>query len=288
MSAKSVQQRAPLVLAVLLLLQLILMSLSARHPNGEHSVLGAWGVAVLTPVVKGLDSLVGAVTGTVGGIADLRGAREENVELRKLIEQLTQERDSAREKASELDHLRNQLALPSNPEYRQLAANVVSRDINVWFRHMLIDRGSFDGVKLNMPAVTSVGIVGRVIEVGPNYSRIQMITDTYAGAGAMLQQSRVMGELRGQSIATSICELKNISSSEPVEVGEAVVTTGLDGIYPKGLKIGTVERVESDPNGPWHRVIVRPSSPVDRLENLFVLLIEPRDLKMQETISRPR
>ena len=104
----------------------------------------------------------------------------------------------------------------------------------------------------------------------------------------MLQRSRAMGELRGQSTASSACDLKNVSSSESVEVEEIVVTTGLDGIYPKGLTIGTVERVESDPNGPWHRISVRPSSPVDRLENVFVLLIEQRDLKMQETISRPR
>lgn len=251
-------------------------------------MLSTWVMAMLTPVVRGVDSAVGAITGAASHLADLRGARDENVQLRKRLEQLTYERDQARENAAQLEHLRNRLALPSDPQFGQLAANVVSRDVNVWFRHLIIDRGSLDGVKLNMPAVTSAGIVGRIIEVGPNYARVQMISDTYAGAGAMLQKSRAMGELRGLSTAVSTCELKSVPSSEEVELGEVVVTTGLDGIYPKGLTVGTVERVESDPNGPWHKITVRPSSPIDRLEYLFVLLIEQRDLKMQETISRPR
>lgn len=282
------QQRAPLVLVMLLLAQLVLMSMSARHPNGGYSVLSTWAMALLTPVAKGVDSVLGAVAGAIGGLADMRRARDENVELRRRVEQLTFERDQARENASQLEHLRNRLALPSDPEFGHLAAKVVSRDANTWFRHLVIDRGTLDGVKLNMPVVTPAGIVGRIIEVGPNYARVQMITDAYAGAGAMLQKSRAMGELRGLSAPTATCELKSVPGSEEVEVGEVVVTTGLDGIYPKGLTIGTVERIESDPNGPWHRITVRPSSPVDRLEYVLVLLIEQRDLKMHETISRPR
>jgi rod shape-determining protein MreC len=80
-----------------------------------------------------------------------------------------------------------------------------------------------------------------------------------------------------------LCELQNIPSSQAVEVGEPVVTTGLDRIYPKGLMIGTVERIESNPNAPWHKIIISPSARVDRVEHVLVLLVEQRALKVEET-----
>jgi rod shape-determining protein MreC len=239
-------------------------------------------MAVLTPVVRTGEKLISGVGNAFNSISELRNARDENTRLRQQVEDLTAERDRARERAASLEPLERQLGLPSNLQYSQLAASVISREAGNWFRTLIIDRGSLDGIKLSMPVVTATGIVGRIIELGPNYARVQVITDRYAGVGAMLQQSRAKGQVRG--IETDRCELKNVSASEHVEVGEAVVTTGLDGIYPKGLMIGTVERVDSDPNAPWHRLVVNPSAPIDRLEHVFVLLVSQRDLKMQETI----
>ncbi|MGH8598265.1 MAG: rod shape-determining protein MreC, partial [Gammaproteobacteria bacterium] len=175
---------------------------------------------------------------------------------------------------------RTQLALPTRPQYRELAANVISRDASLWFRRLTIDRGTLYGVKRDMPVVTAGGVVGRVISVGPNFAMVQVITDRQAGVGAMLQTSRAMGEIRGLDNDRS--ELKNISTSEKVEVGETVVTTGLDRIYPKGLLVGTVESIEADPNAPWHKIVVKPAAPVDRVEHVLVLLVEPKDLKIDE------
>jgi rod shape-determining protein MreC len=282
MSARTAQYKAPGVLAILLLLQLVLMSMSARHPEGKQSILSNWLMAAITPVVKTLDRGISGISGAMGSFSELTDAREENAQLKKQIEELTAERDRAREEAAALEPLRNQLALPSETPYPQLAANVISRNAGNWFRHLVIDRGSLDGVKLNLPVATATGIVGRIIETGPNYSRVQLITDRHAGVGAMLQRSRAKGAVRGSE--TARCEMKSVSSSEQVEVGEVVVTTGLDGIYPKGLMIGAIERVDIDPNGPWHKLIITPAAPVDRVEHVFVLLVTQRDLKMQETI----
>lgn len=285
MSARTAQHRSPGVLAVLLMLQLILMSTTARHPHSEQSILSNWIMALLTPAVTVVDKVISGVAGAARNISELSAARGENVRLREQVEQLTGERDRANERAAELDLLRNQLGVPTVRNYTELAANVVSRPASVWFRHIVIDRGSLDGVKLSMPVTTVTGIVGRVIEVGPNYSRVQLITDKHAGVGAMLQGSRTMGESHGVDNNGGRCELKNISGSSEVGIGEVVVTTGLDGIYPKGLVVGNVEQVESDPNGPWHKITVKPAAPVDRLEHVFVLLIEQQDLKMSETIK---
>ncbi len=278
MSANTAQQKAPWILAALLLSQVVLMSTYARHPDSEQSVLRIWLVTGFAPVVRVADSILSSVKGTGASYVDVRHAREENLELREKVDQLTSERNKALERAAELDLLRMQLALPARPQYRELAANVISRDASLWFRRLTIDRGTLDGVKRDMPVATAGGIVGRVISVGPNFAMVQVITDKHAGVGAMLQASRAMGEIRG--LDNDRCELKNVSTSEKVDVGEAIVTTGLDRIYPKGLLVGTVERIEVDPNAPWHRIVVKPAAPVDRVEHVLVFLVEPKDLKI--------
>lgn len=263
-----------------MLSQVVLMSTNARHPDSEQSVLRVWLVTAFAPIVHAADSVLSSIKGTGASYIDVRHAREENVELREKVDQLTAERNKALERAAELDLLRTQLALPPRHSYPELAANVISRDASLWFRRLTIDRGTLDGVKRDMPVATAGGIVGRVISVGPNFAMVQAITDKHAGVGAMLQTSRAMGEVRG--VDNDRCELRNISSSENVEPGESIVTTGLDRIYPKGLLVGTVERVESDPNGPWHKIIVKPAAPVDRIEHLLVLLVDQKDLKLDE------
>lgn len=278
MSANAAQQKAPWILAALLLAQVVLMSTNARRPDSEQSVLRIWMVTAFAPVVRVADSVFSSVKGAGASYIDVRHAREENLDLREKVDQLTAERNKALERAAELDLLRAQLALPTRPPYHELAANVISRDASLWFRRLTIDRGTLDGVKRDMPVATAGGIVGRVISVGPNFAMVQVITDKHAGVGAMLQASRAMGEIRGRD--NDRCELKNISTSEKVEVGESVVTTGLDRIYPKGLLVGTVESIEADPNAPWHKIVVKPAAPVDRVEHVLVLLVEPKDLKI--------
>jgi len=280
MSANTAQQKAPWILAALLLSQVVLMSTYARRPDSEQSVLRTWMVTAFAPVVRVADSVLSSVKGAGASYVDVRHAREENLELREKVDQLTAERNTALERAADLDLLRRQLALPVSPRYSELAANVISRDASLWFRRLTIDRGTLDGVKRDMPVATAVGIVGRVISVGPNFAMVQVITDKHAGVGAMLQTSRAMGEVRG--LDTDRSELKNISTSEKVEVGESIVTTGLDRIYPKGLLVGVVESIEADPNAPWHKIVVKPAAPVDRVEHVLVLLVEPKDLKIEE------
>ena len=134
-----------------------------------------------------------------------------------------------------------------------------------------------------MPVTAASGIVGRVVALGPNFAEVQLITDRHAGVGAMLQKSRDMGEVHG--LDNGKCELKDIPSGREVQIGDFVESTGLDGIYPKGLMIGTIDNVEDDPNAPWHRLIVKPGAPLDRLEYVMVLLVEQRDLKAQESVK---
>ena len=257
------------------------MAANARHHETEQTMLRTWVMTPVSFVSRALNGVATSVSNFVGSYVDLRRARAENIELREKVEQLTAERNQALERATELDLLRSQIALPSHPEFRAVAANVIARNPSLWFQRLVIDRGTMDGVKLNMPVTSGSGIVGRVISVGPNYATVQVITDKLAGVGAMLQTSRAKGEIRGLG-EEGRCELKSIQANETVQENESVVTTGLDRIYPKGLLIGTVERIDDDPNAPWHRIIVKPTAAVDRVEHVQVLLVEQKDLKIEE------
>lgn len=274
------QRKAAWWLAALLLGQVVLMSALAKHPESEQSLLGTWIMTPLAFVERIVNGAVSGVTGFFAGYIDLRHARAENIDLREKNDQLLGELNDLRERAVELERLRTQLALPPHADYHSLAANVIARDTTTWFRRLTIDRGTLGGVRLNMPVMTAGGIVGRVISVGPNFATVQVITDKQAGVGAMLQNSRAMGEVRGLDMAH--CELKNISTAIEVQEGESVVTTGLDRIYPKGLLIGTVDRIEQDPNAPFNKIVIKPTAPVDRLEHVLVLLVEAKDLKIDE------
>jgi rod shape-determining protein MreC len=274
------QRRTTWWLAALLLGQVVLMSALAKHPENEQSIFRAWVMTPLSFVERIVNGAVSAVTGTVASYVDLRHARAENIELREKNDQMLGELNELREHAAELERLRTQLALPPRAQYRSIAANVIARDATTWFRRLTIDRGTLDGLKLNMPVTTAAGVVGRVISVGPNFAMVQVVTDKQAGVGAMLQNSRAMGEVRG--LDNAHCELKNVSTAVNVQEGESVVSTGLDRIYPKGLLIGTVERIDQDPNAPFNKIVIKLTAPVDRLEHVLVLLVEAKDLKVDE------
>ena len=283
MSASFTQQRAPWVLGFLLLSQVLLMSLSARHPDSDQSILRTWVMAAYTPVVKAGDWVISKASGVVTDYTALKGARDENKSLQQQVQQLTEERDQAREQAAQDSQIRAAYGVPAQSDYHKIAANVIARDASIWFRRLTIDRGTNDGVKMSMPVTAASGIVGRVVALGPNFAEVQLITDRHAGVGAMLQKSRDMGEVHG--LDNGKCELKDIPSGREVQIGDFVESTGLDGIYPKGLMIGTIDNVEDDPNAPWHRLIVKPGAPLDRLEYVMVLLVEQRDLKAQESVK---
>jgi rod shape-determining protein MreC len=240
-------------------------------------------MTIYAPFLKGANFVITKGGGVVSDYTELRGAREENKVLKAQLDQVTQELNQSREQAAQDSQIRAAYGVPAQSDYHKVAANVIARDASIWFRRLTIDRGTNDGVTFSMPVATASGIVGRVVALGPNFAEVQLITDRHAGAGAMLQKSRDMGVVKG--LDNGRCELRDIPSGKEVQVGDIVESTGLDGVYPKGLVIGTIESVEDDPNAPWHRLIVRPGAPLDRLEYVMVLLVEPRDLKPQETVK---
>jgi rod shape-determining protein MreC len=161
--------------------------------------------------------------------------------------------------------------------YPKVVGQVISRDAYQWFDTVVINRGWLQGVSKDQPVVTSEGLVGRVIEVAPNASRVMLLTDERHGAGAMiigqLAASRTLGVVKGKN--GYLCEMKFVAGSEKVEPGELVVTSGQDGLYPKGLVLGRVRRVETgSPTTPFV-IEIEPGAPLSKLDLVSVLLSAP-------------
>ena len=177
----------------------------------------------------------------------------------------------------ENERLRGLLGLKEQVGYASIAARVIARDSSVWFNTVTINRGSSTGIELNMPVVTAGGIVGRVISLSPVTAQVMMITDEKAAAGAIvgqLSESGALGSVNGLG-ENGLIEMRYVSGLQKVEVGDSILTTGQDGIYPPGLNVGTVVQVRPGTATQAHQIIIKPGAKLDQLEEVAVLLYRP-------------
>ncbi len=276
------QKYAPWLLGGLLLSQLFLMAFTARSAN-EQSVLRSWVLTIVTPVQSSVGSLLSGIGSLWSGYVDLRGVSARNADLELENARLRSEIETARAAAAENERLRKELDLKPLLRYESVAAEVVARDSNAWFKRLTIDKGSSAGVRLNQPVITPDGLVGRITKVGPYASEIQLITDEHAGVGGRLTTSRAAGELKGKG--DGFCRFKNVSSLEKVDANEPILTSGLDRIYPAGILVGYVASVTEGGGAIPQDITVRPAADLDRIEEVLVLAVAPQDLATPETIK---
>ena len=271
-------QAAPARRSRFLLVGLILAHLTAI----SHQVDGGSGVSLLQRALLGvltpLQRLVGGTAFTASelwrGWAFHRETYAENRALRERVRTLETELQQRAHRAQEAVRLRELLSLQQAVPLDTVAAQVVGRDGVPWFRSLTLDKGEADGVQLDAAVISATGVVGRVYAVGPHAARVHVLLDRDSGAAALVERSRVSGVVSGQVRAAEQgaedLALKYVSERSDVVVGDVVVTSGLDRIYPKGLVIGRV-RFVGDVTGLFREVRVEPSARFDRLEEVLVL-----------------
>ena len=281
-SERQKQKYTPWLLGALLLSQLFLMAYTAPAGN-EQTVLRSWMLSIVTPIQSGVGWMLSGVGSLWTGYADLRGVRARNTDLELENAQFRSEIEAARAATAENERLRRELELKPLLRYQTVAAEVVARDANAWFKRITVNKGTLSGVKTGQPVVTPDGVVGRVVAVGLNAAQIQLITDEHAGVGGRLTASRAAGELKGKGDGS--CRFKNVSSLEHVDKGEPILTSGLDRIYPSGILIGYVESFVEGGGAIPQDITVRPAADLDRIEEVLVLLVDPQDLSTPETIK---
>jgi rod shape-determining protein MreC len=268
LSAKLKEGRALYVVIPLLLLHLILISLQVEHPGGSL-LFRNWVLQASAPFLGISFSINRAVAYAWTHFVGLRGARTQNDQLQKRVEQLTLREDSLRQMEVENARLRQLLSLKETIPLKTVGARVVGRVPDYLANIVYIDRGADDGVQANAPVLAATAVVGRTILVSRFNSQVQLITNTDASLGVMIERTRSPGVLSGNG--HPVLSLDYISNYEQVELDDVVVTSGLDGLFPKGLRIGRV--VQSQRGKSAFRVIrVEPFADLLRLEEVLVLL----------------
>ena len=274
---REIRQRAPIWLIALLFTNLVIMAVDARDSNGGQKVVRIWTQTFASPIQNASSKATGATSGFFRQIFNFRSIASENEDLKQRLAAAEQELHATRQDADENERLKALLDLKEKNQFETVMARVIARDPSVWFNTITINRGSSAGVSVNMPVVSGTGIVGRVITVSPWSSQVMLLTDEKAGAGAVvgqLGQSGALGSVRGRP-DLGLIEMRYVSGLEKVEVGDYVMTTGQDGIYPPGLNVGDVVDVKNGTATQPHQILIRPGARLDRLEEVAVLLYHP-------------
>ena len=260
-----------LVFFLVLVGQALLLS-SQVTTEGGHSALRALLIGLFSPIQRGADAALGTVSSVWYGYVDLRGVREENARLKEDLARLEQVLWMERDVVASYRRLSSVLELAERIPGNPIVAEVVGLDASAWFRTITVNRGTAQRVALNAPVIAAGGLVGRVISIGSDVAQIQLLTDRDCSVGALLARTRARGVVAGsgeQASPTGLT-LNYVSNLEDVVEGDLIVTSGMDGIYPKGIAIG---RVASVRNGPrlFKLVTVEPAANLDRLEEVFIL-----------------
>ncbi len=274
---KEIRQRAPIWLLILLGANFAIMAVDAREDATKQRMIRVWAQTLASPFQRATSKAGGASFGLGRKIVNFQNTAEENEKLKERVTTLELELRNAREATNENERLKGLLGLKEKTSYNFVAARVIARDPSAWFNTVTISQGSSSGVELNMPVVTGGGIVGRVIAVSPWTAQVMLITDEQAAAGAVvgqLGQSSALGPVKGLG-QSGLVEMRYVSGLEKVEVGDYVLTTGQDGIYPAGLNVGEVVEVKRGTATQPHAIYIRPSSRLGQLNEVAVLLYHP-------------
>ncbi len=275
-SQKEVWRLTPWLMIVLLLGNFVLMAYDAKTVSQER-VIRVWALAIANFVQSPVTTVSSAVTDYFKSISTLRTAQTENDELKQQVEELKVEVQRSEELADENERLRSLLNLKSESKYKILPAQIIARDPSAWFDHAVINLGSLNGVKLNMPIVNNGGLIGRVVAVSPLTAQINLITKDKSGLGGVIGElatSNAIGVVTGSG-KRELLEMGYVPGTIEVQVGEMVYTSGQDGIYPPGLKLGEVVEVRPGSATVPQQILIRPSARLFAMEEVAVLLYEP-------------
>jgi rod shape-determining protein MreC len=288
-------RRRPLaLLAIVVVTQVLLLAFQVRHTDRSQGhdipLVRYWAAELIMPIERAGSGLFSGIGGIWTGYVGLRHERSENIRLRDENGQLRLRNRELETEAAEAHRLETLLEFrKEHPEAPMVPAQVVgssaamvaarviggSADPNS--QTVFINRGSDDQIRRNMAVITPDGIVGKIVEVFPRTSQVQVITDRESGVGAMFTVTRTHGIIKGNG--GPYPEMDYIVNDEKVHVGDEVITSGDDRIFPKGLPVGVVSQDRA--SNPFQIIRLRSAAHLDRLEDVLVLLTE-KELKLKQ------
>ena len=243
--------------ALLLLIvgQLLLLAYQVKARE-DVRLIRIWAVTAVTPLARAIEWVRGGTGGFFSGYVFLHNVQKENHQLREYSSQLKLKNQFLSAELATADRAKALLEFRRRIQSRTLPARVIGTGTGANSRVVYVDRGTADGVKRGMAAITAEGIVGKVVASYPTASLVQLITEQESAAGVISQKNKVRGILKGQGKDT--CVVDYIQNEEKLEPGEWFYTSGADRIYPRGLPVGQVKMVREGRSG--KEVVVEPSA----------------------------
>jgi rod shape-determining protein MreC len=262
--------RTPLLLILTLLLVFSVLSLSLKRSPALRKVQ-EMVVSMTAPGLAGLEYVGRSAKQLWQGYFYLVGVRRENAVLQRQLEEYKQREVRFQEAQQALTRLEALLDLKRQVALPVIGARVIAYDPTLWSRSAIINQGKAQGVQEGLPVLAPQGIVGRIVVVYPEYSKVMLIVDRKSGADAMVQRTRIRGMLKGKG--GNRCSLEFVPKSADVQVGDLVLASGLVGLYPKGLVFGKVTAANKKNPGVFQEIEVTPNVDLSTLEEVLVVKV---------------
>jgi len=260
----------PAFIIALLLFGLVLMSLRVKQRQGVAFFDGLL-MELTSPVQQAATFVIKTVHGVFQQYVFLVHLQKENSLLRKKIAELEEESHQTKEKVLAHDRLRKLLEFREKMPTSTVAAQVIGQDPTSWFKSVTINKGEKDGVLKGMAVISPEGVVGQILKTSPDYSTVLLMTDYNSAIDAIVQRTRAKAIVEGKE--ENRCQLKYLLRTEEVAAGDLVITSGLGGIFPKGLTIGEVRSVDKKGHGVFQYADLVPSVDLTKLEEVLILAV---------------
>jgi rod shape-determining protein MreC len=278
------RHRSLVLLAGVILLQVVLLAVQIKR-DSQGRLLRVWTVGAVSPFQRAGARGIGDIRGTWNHYFALQNTSRENEQLRHENDALKLQVNQLESKAAEADRLAALLNFrQSQHNVPMLAARVIGTSADTASQTVYLDRGERDGIRRNMGVITPDGVVGKIVESYRDTAQVLLLTDRESGVGAMLSDSRIQSPVGGTG--EPLLAMKYIPTDETVNVGEHVVTSGMDRIFPRDLPVGVVAEIKT--GRPFQQVRVRPAANLQRLEEVIVLLtLHPLEQKKEPVGPAP-
>jgi rod shape-determining protein MreC len=258
----------PLLTGIGILAALLVFSLNIPR-NREANVIERSLLTVLSPLLQPVYRISGFVEDIWYNYILLIDTHRENLRLRNDISALNLRVLKGNESLLANQRLERLLDMKKRIEAPTVAATVIGEDVTPWFRTLVINRGSSSGIREGMAVISADGVVGQTVKVATSTSRVLLLTDHASGISATIQRSRARGVVKGKS--EMLCTLEFTKREEDVKVGDTVITSGIGGLFLKGLPIGEVTMVKRGEYGIFQSVTIRPAVNLTHLEEVLVV-----------------
>lgn len=257
---------------VLLIFFLFFLISLNREKSGNWNPLERVIVEITTPFQKLANATINTTRNTWFKYFELINARKENIRLKEQIISLKTENYRDQELLATHRRLQKLLQFAETTDQAVMAAQVIGRDPSGLFQSVIINKGKTSGLSVNMPVVNEDGIVGRIVSVSNNYSKVLLLIDQNSAVDCIIQRSRDTGIVKG--LTSDTCIMDYVLKTSDIRVEDIIITSGIGGIFPKGVPVGKVNDIKDPSDELFREVKIKPFVDFSKLEEILIILME--------------